>query len=62
MSRETEKGYEGLVDYERVCADALTGLLEDLKSGGCVDRYLTDQLIIFMALAQVLSSELYQGY
>jgi RNA 3''-terminal phosphate cyclase len=27
-------------------------LLDDLKSGGCVDAWLQDQLIIFMALAQ----------
>ena len=31
--------------------DAAAGLLTSLESGACADRWLQDQLIIFMALA-----------
>lgn len=31
-------------------------LLEGLASGGCTDQWLQDQLVIFMALAQVSNS------
>lgn len=35
--------------------DAAKELLLNLKYGGCVDEYLADQLIIFMALANGVS-------
>lgn len=37
---------------ERTGEIAAQELLDDLKSGGCVDAWLQDQLIIFMALAR----------
>eukprot|EP00727_Mastigamoeba_balamuthi_P001467 m51a1_g11317 putative rna 3 -terminal phosphate cyclase (109) ;mRNA; f:106145-108247 len=36
---------------EDVGREAAEQLLRDLDQGGCVDEYLQDQLIIFMALA-----------
>jgi RNA 3'-terminal phosphate cyclase (ATP) len=35
-----------------VGARAAEALLNELKHGGCVDEYMQDQLIIFLALAQ----------
>ena len=37
--------------YEKVGTRAAQELLDSLSSGGCVDEWLQDQLIIFMALA-----------
>jgi len=36
---------------EDVAQEAVAELIQDLKTGACVDQYLQDQLIIFMALA-----------
>ncbi|XP_065837017.1 RNA 3'-terminal phosphate cyclase-like [Oscarella lobularis] len=43
-----EKG----VRAEEVGREAADSLISNLDSGGCVDEYLQDQLIIFMALAE----------
>ncbi|EGC34717.1 hypothetical protein DICPUDRAFT_88174 [Dictyostelium purpureum] len=40
------------VPAETIAEDATNSLLKDLQDGGCVDEYLQDQLIIFMALAK----------
>ncbi|EAL69379.1 RNA 3'-terminal phosphate cyclase [Dictyostelium discoideum AX4] len=40
------------VPAEKVAEDAANSLLKDLQDGGCMDEYLQDQLIIFMALAK----------
>ncbi|EFA81510.1 RNA 3'-terminal phosphate cyclase [Heterostelium album PN500] len=40
------------VPAEKVGEDAATSILNDLLHGGCMDEYLQDQLIIFMALAK----------
>lgn len=32
--------------------DAADGLIKTIKGGGCVDEYLQDQIIIFLALAK----------
>eukprot|EP01133_Synstelium_polycarpum_P012293 gene12293-14411_t len=40
------------VPAETVGENAANSLLSDLQHGGCVDEYLQDQLIIFMALAK----------
>ncbi|KAF2068542.1 hypothetical protein CYY_010131 [Polysphondylium violaceum] len=40
------------VPAEKVAEDATDIILKDLQDGGCVDEYLQDQLIIFMALAK----------
>ena len=40
------------VRAEDVGAAAGRELAEDLRSGACVDRWLQDQLIVFMALAR----------
>jgi len=40
---------------EDVGAEAARHLVNDLKHGGCVDEYLQDQIIIFMALANGVS-------
>jgi RNA 3'-terminal phosphate cyclase (ATP) len=37
---------------ERVGARCAEELLEDVEAGGCADRHLTDQLLVFMALAR----------
>lgn len=37
---------------EKVAQEAFDSLIEDLNSEACVDQYLQDQLIIFMALAK----------
>ncbi|KYR02104.1 RNA 3'-terminal phosphate cyclase [Tieghemostelium lacteum] len=39
------------VPAETVAQNAVDSLVKDLSDGGCVDEYLQDQLIIFMALA-----------
>ena len=39
---------------EKVGIEAAEMLVNNLKDGGCVDEYLQDQLILFMALAKVL--------
>lgn len=46
----SELGKRG-VPSEKVGKDAATKLLCNLKHGGCVDDYLQDQVILFMALA-----------
>ncbi|CAH2311602.1 RNA 3 -terminal phosphate cyclase isoform X1 [Pelobates cultripes] len=43
------------VSADRVGAEAAEILLRNLHHGGCVDEYLQDQLIIFMALADGVS-------
>ncbi|XP_068096092.1 RNA 3'-terminal phosphate cyclase isoform X1 [Hyperolius riggenbachi] len=43
------------VTSDRVGAEAAEILLRNLRHGGCVDEYLQDQLIIFMALADGVS-------
>lgn len=43
------------VPSDRVGAEAAEILLRNLRHGGCVDEYLQDQLIIFMALADGIS-------
>ncbi|XP_069593509.1 RNA 3'-terminal phosphate cyclase isoform X1 [Ranitomeya imitator] len=43
------------VPSDRVGAEAAEILLRNLRHGGCVDEYLQDQLIIFMALADGVS-------
>ncbi|XP_053324898.1 RNA 3'-terminal phosphate cyclase [Spea bombifrons] len=43
------------VTADRVGAEAADILLRNLRHGGCVDEYLQDQLIIFMALADGVS-------
>ncbi|KAM9326290.1 RNA 3'-terminal phosphate cyclase isoform 1-T1 [Gastrophryne carolinensis] len=43
------------VNADRVGAEAAEILLRNLRHGGCVDEYLQDQLIIFMALADGVS-------
>eukprot|EP01089_Gocevia_fonbrunei_P001058 TRINITY_DN11012_c0_g1_i1.p1 TRINITY_DN11012_c0_g1~~TRINITY_DN11012_c0_g1_i1.p1 ORF type:complete len:445 (+),score=103.78 TRINITY_DN11012_c0_g1_i1:54-1388(+) len=40
---------------ENVAEEATTALITDLKYNGCVDEYLQDQLIIYMALADGVS-------
>eukprot|EP01132_Coremiostelium_polycephalum_P000593 gene593-739_t len=40
------------VPAETVAENATNSLIKDLQDGGCVDEYLQDQLIIFMALAK----------
>ncbi|KAL6044791.1 RNA 3'-terminal-phosphate cyclase (ATP) [Balamuthia mandrillaris] len=40
---------------EAVAEEAVAGLIHNLSYGGCVDEYLQDQLIIWMALASGLS-------
>ncbi|KAN0015602.1 hypothetical protein ACTFIU_008341 [Dictyostelium citrinum] len=40
------------IPAEKVAEDATNSLLKDLQDGGCMDEYLQDQLIIFMALAK----------
>lgn len=40
------------VSAEEVALSAANQLVEDVSSGGCVDRHLQDQLIVFMALAE----------
>jgi len=40
---------------EDVGIEAATHLVQDIKHGGCVDEYLQDQIIIFMALADGVS-------
>ncbi|EGG16374.1 RNA 3'-terminal phosphate cyclase [Cavenderia fasciculata] len=40
------------VPAEKVAEDATIQLINDLNGGGCVDEFLQDQLIIFMALAK----------
>ena len=42
--------------FSTVAKEAVDELLANLKHGGCVDEYLQDQLIIFMALASGRSS------
>jgi len=37
---------------EEVATEAVTELTQDLEYGGCVDRYLQDQLILLMSLAK----------
>ena len=44
-----------------VVNDAVKSLLENWNSGGCVDEYMMDQLIIYMALARGHSSVLCAG-
>lgn len=39
------------VPAKTVGKDAARSLADDIKAGGCMDRYLQDQFIIFMALA-----------
>ncbi|KAJ1171657.1 hypothetical protein NDU88_003517 [Pleurodeles waltl] len=43
------------VSAEKVAVDAADMLLRNLRHGGCVDEFLQDQLIIFMALADGVS-------
>ncbi|XP_053549709.1 RNA 3'-terminal phosphate cyclase [Bombina bombina] len=43
------------VPADKVGAEAADILLRNLRHGGCVDEYLQDQLIIFMALADGIS-------
>ncbi|XP_075038638.1 RNA 3'-terminal phosphate cyclase [Mixophyes fleayi] len=43
------------VSADRVGAEAAEILLRNLRHGGCVDEYLQDQLIVFMALADGVS-------
>ena len=45
----------GEVNYAKVVQEASSVLFADLQSGACVDRYLQDQLIILMALAEGVS-------
>ncbi|XP_071952221.1 RNA 3'-terminal phosphate cyclase-like [Antedon mediterranea] len=40
------------VQAEKVASDAAESLIAEIQHGGCVDEYLQDQLIIFMALAE----------
>lgn len=43
---------------EQIGEEAVESLISDLRAGGCVDQYLQDQLIIWMALAGGVSSVL----
>jgi RNA 3'-terminal phosphate cyclase (ATP) len=49
---ESGYGKRDCLAPETVAQSAVRELLEDWRAGGCADRHLQDQLIIFMALAR----------
>ena len=52
--RKQQQQQQADMDYHRIGRNAARELISDWKStkGGCTDRWLQDQLIIFMALAK----------